>query len=278
MNKKAKIIALILVAAMLSVLVIACGGSDSDSGAAQSGSDAANDVAEQGGNGFETIQSGRLIMATNAEFPPFEFINDDGDFDGFDVHLARAIADVLGLELVIDDMEFGAIIAAIDTGMVDIGIAAMSITEERLETVNFTTPYFETTIVVIVPEDSDITMIEDLEEARIAVQLGTTSDLIVEWELPDAQITRMNRAPETILELRAGRVDAIVIDVDVANQFINDNPDLIILNENLGYESYGMAVNKGNPALLAAINDALRQLNASGEYDRVFNMFFGGVD
>ena len=224
-----------------------------------------------------TIRPGVLIMATNAEFPPFEFINDDGEFDGFDVHLARALADALGLELVIDDMEFGAIIASIDTGMADVGIAAMSITEERLETVNFTVPYFETTIVVIVPEGSDITSIEDLETANIAVQLGTTSDLIVEWELPDASVTQMNRAPDTILELRAGRVDAIVIDVDVANQFIGDNPDLVLLDENLGYESYGMAINKGNPELLTAINNALQELKASGEYDRIFNMFFGGA-
>ena len=260
MKRITKTLLMILAIAMLLAAAYACGGTP-----------------EEPEPDSMTVQPGVLIMATNAEFPPFEYINDAGEFDGFDVHLAHAIAGVLDLELVIDDMEFGAIIAAIDTGIADVGIAAMSITEERLETVNFTNPYFETTIVVIVPEDSDITTIDDLETARIAVQLGTTSDLIVEWELPDAAITQMNRAPDTILELRAGRVDAIVIDVDVANQFIGDNPDLVLLDENLGYESYGMAINKGNTELLTAINNALQELKASGEYDRIFDMFFGGV-
>ena len=271
MNRIIKGLAMILALTMLAAAAFACGGPVAPT------TEAPAAAPEPEPESSLTIRPGVLIMATNAEFPPFEFINDAGEFDGFDVHLANAIANVLGLELVVDDMEFGAIIAAIDTGMVDIGIAAMSITEERLETVNFTVPYFETTIVVIVPEDSDITSVEDLETATIAVQLGTTSDLIVEWELPDASVIQMNRAPDTILELRAGRADAIVIDADVANQFIGDNPDLILLDEILAVESYGMAVNKGNPELLAAINNALEELKNSGEYDRIFNMFFGGA-
>ena len=217
-----------------------------------------------------------LVMATNAEFPPFEFVNDDGEYDGFDVHIARAIADILGMELVINNMEFTAALAAVTTGQADVAIAAITIRPDRLEEMDFSIPYFETTIVAIVPEDSEITSPEQLEEPgmRIAVQFGTTSDIFCEDYLPEAVVTRLNRAPDTILELNTGRVDAIVIDRAVADQFIGDNPGLIILSEPLGSESYGIAVTKGNTELLNKINDALRELRQSGEYDRIFGMFF----
>ena len=106
------------------------------------------------------------------------------------------------------------------------------------------------------------------------MQLGTTSDLFCSLELPDAEITRLQRAPDTVLELRSGRVEAIVVDRDVANQFIGDNPDLIILDQELGHESYGIAVNKDNVELLNDINRVLQELKDDSEYDRIFNMFF----
>ena len=216
----------------------------------------------------------QLVMATNAEFPPFEFVNDAGEFDGFDIHMARAIADKLDMELKIDDMEFTAALAAVSTGQADMAIAAITITEERLESMDFSDPYFETTIVAIVPQDSEITHPDQLSQARIAVQFGTTSDIICAWYLPDATITRLNRAPDTVLELRNGRVDAIIIDRAVADQFISDNPDLRILDEPLGTESYGIAVAKGNTELLDKINNALRELKSSSEYERIFALFF----
>jgi len=217
---------------------------------------------------------GKLVMATNAAFPPFEYVNDDGDFDGFDVHMARAIAGKLNMELVIEDMEFTAALAAITTGQADVAIAAITIRPDRMETMDFSTPYFETTIVAIVPFDSDITSPSQLEDKRIAVQFGTTSDLFCEDYLPDAIVTSLNRAPDTVLELRNGRVDAIVVDKAVADQFIGDNPGLRILGEALGSESYGIAVQKGNSDLLGKINNALSELRSSGEYDRIFNLFF----
>jgi len=215
-----------------------------------------------------------LVMATNAEFPPFEFVNDAGEYDGFDVHLAKAIAEILGRELVIDNMEFTAALAAVSTGQADVAIAAITIRPDRLETMDFSVPYFETTIVAIVPQDSYIVSPDQLHDKRIAVQFGTTSDIFCEDYLPDAIVTRLNRAPDTVLELRNDRVDAIVIDRAVADQFIGDNPGLRILDEPLGSESYGIALQKGNSELLAEINSALRTLMDSGEYDRIFGMFF----
>jgi polar amino acid transport system substrate-binding protein len=172
-------------------------------------------------------------------------------------------------------MEFTAALAAVTTGQADVAIAAITIRADRLETMDFSTPYFETTIVAIVPVDSDINTPDQLADKRIAVQFGTTSDIFCEDYLPDATVTRLNRAPDTVLELNNGRVDAIVVDKAVADQFIGDNPGLRILDEALGSESYGIAMNKGSD-LLGPINDALKQLRDNGEYQRIYNMFFAG--
>jgi polar amino acid transport system substrate-binding protein len=225
----------------------------------------------------EPGERGTLTMATNASFPPFEFVNEYGDFDGFDVHLANAIADILGKDLEILDMEFTAALASVTTGQADVAIAAITIREDRLEIMDFSTPYFQTTIVAIVPDDSDITTPDELSDKRIAVQFGTTSDIFCEDYLPEATVTRLNRAPDTVLELNNGRVDAIVIDRAVADQFINDNPGLRILDDPLGSENYGIAMMKGSD-LLGPINDALETLKANGEYDRIYDMFFKGEE
>jgi polar amino acid transport system substrate-binding protein len=220
-------------------------------------------------------------------------VNEFGEFDGFDVHLANAIADILGKELVILDMEFTAALAAVQTGQADVAIAAITIREDRMEVMDFSTPYFQTELVVIVPDGSDIAAPSDddvaaaaeagvnpwvavLGDKRIAVQFGTTSDIFVSRVLETATLTRMNRAPDTVLELNNDRVDAIVIDRAVADIFISDNPGLVILDRALGAENYGIAMNKGSD-LLGPINEALALLKSNGEYDRIFNMFFGGV-
>jgi polar amino acid transport system substrate-binding protein len=216
-------------------------------------------------------------MSTNAAFPPFEFIDDNGNFAGFDVDMARAIARIMGRELVIRDMEFTAALAAVTTGGADIAIAAITILPNRLETMDFSIPYFETTLVAIVPVDSAITTVDELNGKRIAVQFGTTSHALVEEILNDVSVTALNRAPDTILELINRRVDAIVVDQAVAELFIHDQPGLRILEEDLGLESYGIAMNKGSK-LLGPINDALRQIKESGEYQEIWDRWFGGVE
>ncbi|MCL2350181.1 MAG: transporter substrate-binding domain-containing protein [Defluviitaleaceae bacterium] len=237
-----------------------------------------------GGNGYDNggtssaVVRETLIMATSADFPPFEFVNDAGEFDGFDIHMARAIADILDMDLRIDDMDFGAVIMAVYTGAADVAIAALTVTEERRQSVNFTTSYFETALVAIVRQDSDITSTAQLHESGIAVavQLGTTSDLMVEWYLEDAEVVRLRTATDTIMELNTNQVDAIIIDRGVAEQFIEDAPGMRILPETLAYEEYAIAVNRDNTELLNRINDAIAQMKASGEFDRIYDMFFGG--
>jgi len=276
-----KKLSILLALCMIFVLAAGCAAASptaAPGGPTEGATDADTGTDTEAASEGKLINDDQLIMATNAAFPPFEFVNENNEFDGFDVHLAGAIADILGVELVIEDMEFTAALAAIAAGQADVAIAAITIREDRLETMDFSTPYFETTIVAIVPEGSDITSPDDLKEARIAVQFGTTSDIFCADYLPDATITRLNRAPDTVLELNNGQVDAIVIDKAVADQFIDDNPGLRILEEPLGSESYGIAVRKGNAELLGAINAALAELKGNGEYDRIYAMFFGGAD
>ena len=219
-------------------------------------------------------EAAELVMATNAEFPPFEFVNDANEYDGFDVVIARAIAGKLGMELRIDNMNFDSVLTAVETGKADVGIAALTVRADRLENADFTISYFKTTQVIIVPDGSDIAGPDDLPGKTVAVQEGTTGDLYCDEEVPDVEIVRFKKAPDTVLELKNGKVDAIVIDKDVANQFIGDNPDLKILPDDLTEEEYAMAVRKGNEELLGKLNGAIQDMFDSGEYDRIFNDFF----
>jgi len=218
-----------------------------------------------------------LVMATNAMFPPFEFINDNGEFDGFDVHFARAIAAKLGMDLRIEDMLFEAIIAAVQTGDGNmVGIAAMTDRADRRVSVDFTVSYFQTELVVIVTANSAITSPDQLHDKRIAVQEGTTSDLFIDDELPDAQVARFKAAPDTVLELTSGRADAIIIDRGVAEQFISQRSDIKILPEALAEEVYAIAVKKGNAELLTSLNRAIQELKNEGVYQELYDRFFGG--
>ena len=223
-----------------------------------------------------TSERTTLRMATSADFPPFEFIGANGEYDGFDIHMAHALAEILGYELLITNMNFDGVIASVVTGASDIAVAALSITEERLLSVAFTDPYFETSLVAIVQYDSDIVELEQLEYATIAVQLGTTSDIMLDWFLPYADVRQFRNAPDTVLALTSGQADAIVIDRSVADQFINDVDGLRILEQVLAVEEYAIAVNINDTELVARLNDALAELVASGEMQRIYDMFFGG--
>ena len=230
--------------------------------------------------GTPELDFDELIMATNAQFPPFEWFDDDGNIVGFDVDIANAIARRLGLTLRIEHMSFDAIITAVQTGPPNqIGVAAITITEERAQAVNFTVPYFETELVVIVTEDSDIQSLDDLEGRVVGVQLGTTSDIFVENSpLFDDEPIRLTSPPDLIPALNAGQVDLVIIDREVAMQFIDDNEGLRMLEEPVGQDIYGIIVQQGQDDLLAAINHALAEMKADGEYDRIFDDWFGGEE
>ena len=227
-----------------------------------------------------TVESGVLIMATNAEFPPYEFW-EGSKIVGIDAEVAEAIATKLGLTLRIDDIDFDAIIAAVTAGRVDMGMAGMTVTEERKQSVDFSTSYAMGVQVIIVKEGSPITDVDDLFDIGgfdIGVQEATTGDLYTTWDLEDeglATITRYRRGADAVQALVTGRVDCVVIDNEPAKAFVAMNPGLVILETEYAVEDYAIAFAKGNTALRDAVDVALRELIADGTVKKIVDKYIG---
>ena len=210
-----------------------------------------------------------LVMATNASFPPYEYY--DGEtIVGIDAEIAKAIADYLGYDFRIDDMEFDAIIPAVQSGKATFGMAGMTVTEERQLMVGFSDSYATGVQVVIVKEDSAITSVDDLfaEGAKtlIGVQMATTGDLYATWDLEDAGLATVNRYPngnEAVMALVAGKIDCVVIDNEPAKAYVAANEGLVILPTEYVTENYAACFAKNDP-LLAEFNAALEELIADG--------------
>ncbi|MCL2068926.1 MAG: ABC transporter substrate-binding protein [Oscillospiraceae bacterium] len=225
-----------------------------------------------------TTEAGVLIMATNAEFPPYEFWEGDR-IVGIDAEVAEAIAGKLGLTLRIDDMEFNSILAAVTTGRADIGMAGMTVTEERMESVNFSTSYATGVQVIIVREGSPIGSADDLFDIggfTIGVQESTTGDLYTTWDLEDeglATIQRYRRGADAVQSLVTGRVDCVVIDNEPAKAFVAANPGLLILDTEFAVEDYAIAFSKESTALLEAVDKALNELIADGTVQSIIDKY-----
>ena len=216
-----------------------------------------------------TETKGTLVMATNASFPPYEFY-EGTQVVGIDVEIAAAVAAKMGYDFVVADMDFDAIIPAVISGEANFGLAGMTVTEERLLTVDFSTSYATGVQVGIVREDSDITSVDDLfaEGAMhtIGVQLSTTGDLYTTWDLEDNGLATVNRYPngnEAVMALQAGMVDCVVIDNEPAKAYVAANEGLKILATEYVTENYAACFAKGDP-LLAEFNAALEELIADG--------------
>ena len=223
-----------------------------------------------GAKGTSTATEGKLTMATNAQFPPYEYYEGEG-IVGIDAEIAGAIADKLGLELVIEDMEFDSIIEAVKSGKADIGLAGMTVTPERMETVDFTTSYATGVQVVIVTEDSAIASVDDLfvegNNYVIGVQRNTTGDLYTTWDLEDeglATIDRYSKGADAVQALLTGKVDCVVIDNEPAKAFVAETEGLKILDTEYVLEEYAAAMSKDNTELYEAVNTALEELIADG--------------
>lgn len=212
-----------------------------------------------------TVEDGKLIMATNAFFPPYEFYEGDR-IVGIDQEIASEVATRLGLELEIQDVEFDSIITGVQANKYDIGCAGMTITEDRLKSVNFTTPYATGIQVIIVKEDSTIADADALigGEFTIGVQQGTTGDIYMTDDVGDARIERFNKGADAVLALTNGQVDAVVIDNEPAKAFVEANAGLKILDTPYTEEAYAMCLNKDNEELLKKINDALKAMTDDG--------------
>lgn len=208
----------------------------------------------------------KLILATEAGFAPYEYYQ-DGEIVGVDIDIAREIAASLGKELVIKDVSFDFIINEIKSGKSDIGAAGMSITKERLEEVDFSVEYAVSNQVVIVPMDSKITSIDQISNQKIAVQLGTVADSYVNENYKDATVIRQKKYLSMVEDLKAGKVDLIIMDLLPASEIVKSNDGLKILDEYLFTDKYGMAIKKGNKELLDKVNDVLTRLMSEGKIE-----------
>ena len=225
---------------------------------------------------FTTVEEGKLIMATNAFFPPYEFY--DGDkIVGIDAEIAEAIAAKLGLELVISDMEFDSIITNVKQGAADFGLAGLTVSEERLEEIDFSISYATGVQVVIVKEGSAITSVDDLfadgATYKVGVQLGTTGDIYAEGDFGADRVVAYNKGNEAVMALSKGDIDCVIIDNEPAKAFVKANEGLVILESTYADEDYAACVAKGNTALLNAIDEAIMELTENGTIDAIVEKY-----
>ncbi|WIW70367.1 basic amino acid ABC transporter substrate-binding protein [Anaerosinus gibii] len=232
------------------------------------------------GCGSDTKKSDAKVLriGTNADFAPFEFQDVDGkEYVGFDMDLARAIAKEMGYQADIQNVNFDGLIPALEAGNIDMIISGMTVTEERKQKVAFSKPYYQSGLTFVVRNDNDtIKSFKDLEGKTIAVQIGTTGANKAR-EIKDATVKEFNSSADTFLELKAGGVDAVVNDRPVNDYFLaqGGTKDAKTFPEILTAEDYGIAISKKNPELAKQIDEALEKLQANGEYDKIFEKWFG---
>ena len=221
---------------------------------------------------LKTVEAGKLIMSTNAAFPPYEMVADDGSYEGIDVEVAGAIAEKLGLELVVDDMDFDAALLAVQQNKSDIVMAGVTVTEDRQLIMNFSDSYATGVQVVIVKEGSDVTL-DNLGEKMIGTQRGTTGYIYTSGDYGDDHVTAYDNGASAVQALLNGQVDCVVIDSAPAEAFVAANAGLTILDTEYVTENYAIGVNKDNTALLDAINQALAELTADGTVQSIVDKY-----
>lgn len=217
-----------------------------------------------------------LIVATNPEFPPFEYVEGE-DVVGLDIDIAREIAKDLGWEVEVQSMAFDAIVPAVASGKATIAIAGMTINDERKMSVDFSDPYYNAKQACIVLKDGAVTDGETLKDKVIGVQQGTTGDFAAEEYTAADKVMRYNKALDAVMELAGGKLDAVIIDAPVAANLVAsmNNENLVVLdNIEFGDEFYGIAVQKGNADLVASINATIERINTDGTMDELLLKYF----
>ena len=277
-----KLLSLLLAASMCVVLLAACGSNgsaDASKGAASSApaasAAASGDKADGDAAEVKTIESGKLIMATNAQFPPYEMVADgdgvDGTgFEGIDIEIAAAIAEKLGLELQVDDMDFDAALTAVQQGKCDLVLAGLTYTDERAQLMTFSDSYAQGVQAIIVKEDSAIASPDDLANAgMIGTQRGTTGYIYCTDDFGEDHVAAYDNGAAAVQALMNGQVDAVVIDKMPAETFAAENDGLKVLDTAYTTEDYCAAMNKDNEALTKEVNVVLAELKADGTLDQI---------
>lgn len=266
-----KFTAAMLTMALAGTMLTGCGSTAStttnDDSAANDNTAATDTAAE-----FKLATDGKLTMATNAYFEPWEYY-DGENIVGIDPEVAQAIADKLGLELEIMDMDFDSIITAVSAGKADMGMAGMTVTEDRKKNVDFSQTYASAIQSIIVPEGSDIKSADDMEGKKIGVMQGFTGDLDCTEQFGEDAVVRFNKSAEAVMALTQGKIDCIVIDNEPAKKIIAANEGLSILDSTYSQEDYAIAFAKGNDGLRDAVDEALGELISDGTVEQIMNKY-----
>ena len=271
----------LMTAAALVLSLAACGSTASSAASSEAvSSDAASSetasseaASETETAELSTVEPGKLIMSTNAAFPPYEMTTDSGEFEGIDIETAQAIADKLGLELQIDDMDFDAALLAVQQGKSDMVMAGVTVTDERQNVMDFTDSYATGIQSIIVKEDSDIASVDDLAGKKIGTQRGTTGYLYCSDDFGDENVVAYDDGLTAVQMLNNGQVDCVVIDNAPAKEFVAANPGLKLLDTAYVEENYAIGVGKGNTELKDAINTALEELKADGTLQSIVDKY-----
>ena len=261
-----------LAAAGLTVAALAltaCGGSASSTASSTASSAA---VSTSAAAELTTVEAGKLTMATNATFPPYEMTTDSGEIEGIDVDTAKAIAEKLGLELQIDDMDFDAALLSVQQGKADIVMAGVTVTDERKAVMDFSDSYATGIQSIIVPEGSDIASPDDLAGKKIGTQRGTTGYIYCSDDFGDDAVVAYDDGLTAVQALKNGQVDAVVIDNAPAEEYVAANPGLVILDTSYAEEDYAIGMAKGS-ALEDAVNAALEELKADGTLQSIVDKY-----
>ena len=284
---KKKIVSVMLCAAMATTVLAGCGSSNTastDAAAEETTEDVEAEATKEEAEDAEaaevatdaaevtTVEPGVLTMGTNATFPPYEY-KDGDDVVGIDAEIAQALADKLGLQLEIVDMDFDSLVASVQSGKIDMSLAGMTVTEERKQNVDFTDSYATGVQVIIVKDDSDIASVDDLKDKLIGVQQGTTGHLYCSDDYGEDHVIAYTNGATAVQALLQDKVDCVVIDQQPAEEFVEANDGLKILDTEYVVENYAAAVSKDNPALTAALNKALQELKDDGTIQGILDKY-----
>ena len=250
----------------------ACGGSASSAASSVASSAASSTAASSGAAALSTVLAGKLTMATNATFPPYEMTTDSGEIEGIDVDTAKAIAEKLGLELQVDDMEFDAALLSVQQGKADIVMAGVTVTDERKAVMDFSDSYATGIQSIIVPNSSDIASPDDLAGKKIGTQRGTTGYIYCSDDFGEDSVVAYDSGLTAVQALNNGQVDAVVIDNAPATQYVAANPGLKVLDTSYAEEDYAIGMAKGS-ALEDAINKALEELKEDGTLQSIVDKY-----
>ena len=264
-----------LAAAAVSVAALAmtaCGGSASSAASSVASSAASSEAASSAAAELTTVEAGKLTMATNATFPPYELTTDSGELEGIDVDTAKAIAEKLGLELQIDDMDFDAALLSVQQGKADIVMAGVTVTDERKAVMDFSDSYATGIQSIIVPNDSDIASPDDLAGKKIGTQRGTTGYIYCSDDFGEDSVVAYDSGLTAVQALNNGQVDAVVIDNAPATEYVAANPGLKVLDTSYAEEDYAIGMAKGS-ALEDAVNKALEELKADGTLQAIVDKY-----